>query len=105
MFPSAFYSSLFCFKTKPQISDLLVWEVPYSLRHVVSKEGKELYRYGLNTPKKEDEIYGDGNSYSAEYWQYDARLGKSRNVGQVTNPGEVVIPVSGLASQYIFLVL
>jgi hypothetical protein len=41
MFPTAFYSSLFCFKTKPQISDLLVWEVPYLLRHVVSRVGKE----------------------------------------------------------------
>jgi hypothetical protein len=41
MFPTAFYSSLFCFKTKPQISDLLVWKVPYSLRHVVSRVGKE----------------------------------------------------------------
>jgi len=38
------------------------------------------YRYGMNTQEKDNEIYGEGNSYSAEYWQYDARLGRRWNV-------------------------
>jgi RHS repeat-associated protein len=38
------------------------------------------YRYGFNTQEKDDEIYGAGNSYSAEYWQYDSRLGRRWNL-------------------------
>jgi hypothetical protein len=38
------------------------------------------YSFGMNTQEKDDEIYGAGNSYSAEYWQYDARLGRRWNV-------------------------
>jgi hypothetical protein len=34
----------------------------------------------MNTQEKDNEIYGEGNSYSAEYWQYDARLGRRWNV-------------------------
>ncbi len=42
------------------------------------------YRYGMNTQEKDNEIYGEGNSYSAEYWQYDARLGRRWNVDPVS---------------------
>jgi RHS repeat-associated protein len=38
------------------------------------------YKYGFNTQEKDDEIYGAGNSYTAEYWQYDSRLGRRWNV-------------------------
>jgi hypothetical protein len=39
------------------------------------------YRYGgSGGQEKDDEIYGDGNSYAAEYWQYDSRLGRRWNV-------------------------
>jgi hypothetical protein len=41
------------------------------------------YRYGFNTQEKEDEVYGEGNSTSAEFWQYDARLGRRWNVDPV----------------------
>jgi hypothetical protein len=44
------------------------------------------YSYGMNTQEKDDEIYGAGNSYSAEYWQYDARLGRRWNVDPRPNP-------------------
>ncbi|MBX2985977.1 MAG: hypothetical protein KF882_08435 [Bacteroidia bacterium] len=40
----------------------------------------------MNTQEKDDEIYGKGNSYSAEYWQYDARLGRRWNVDPKPNP-------------------
>jgi hypothetical protein len=41
------------------------------------------YRYGFNTQEKDDEIYGDGNCYTAEFWQYDSRLGKRWNIDPV----------------------
>jgi hypothetical protein len=31
------------------------------------------YRYGFNGQEKDDEIAGIGNSYTAEFWQYDSR--------------------------------
>ena len=33
--------------------------------------------------EKDDEIAGSGNSYTAEYWQYDSRLGRRWNVDPV----------------------
>jgi RHS repeat-associated protein len=38
------------------------------------------YRYGFNGIEKDDEIYGNGNSYTAEFWQYDPRLGRRWNI-------------------------
>jgi hypothetical protein len=46
------------------------------------------YTFGMNTQEKDDEIYGAGNSYSAEYWQYDARLGRRWNVDPVVKEYE-----------------
>ena len=37
----------------------------------------------MNSQEKDNEIYGEGNSYTAEYWQYDARLGRRWNVDPV----------------------
>jgi len=37
------------------------------------------YRYGVNGQEKDDEIYGEGNAMSAEFWEYDARLGRRWN--------------------------
>lgn len=37
------------------------------------------YRYGFNGMEKDDEVKGSGNSYTAEYWQYDSRLGRRWN--------------------------
>lgn len=37
------------------------------------------YKYGFNGQEKDDEISGEGNSYTAEFWQYDPRLGRRWN--------------------------
>jgi len=37
----------------------------------------------MNGQMKDDEIYGEGNTYSAEYWMYDARLGRRWNLDPV----------------------
>lgn len=46
------------------------------------------YRFGFNGQEKDNEIYGDGNSTTAEYWQYDARLGRRWNMDPVLNVWE-----------------
>jgi hypothetical protein len=52
----------------------------YTFGSIMVSVSKREYRYGMNTQEKDNEIYGEGNSYSAEYWQYDARLGRRWNV-------------------------
>jgi len=41
------------------------------------------YKYGFNGMERDDEVSGEGNSYTAEYWQYDPRLGRRFNVDPV----------------------
>jgi hypothetical protein len=43
----------------------------------------ENYKYGFNTQEKDNEIAGENNIYSAEYWEYDARVAKRWNVDPV----------------------
>ena len=38
------------------------------------------YRYGYNGQEKDNEVYGNGSIYTAEFWQYDSRLGRRWNV-------------------------
>jgi len=38
------------------------------------------YRFGFNGQEKDNEIYGEGKSYTAEFWQYDSRLGRRWNL-------------------------
>ncbi len=39
-----------------------------------------IYSFGMNGQLKDDELAGVGNSYTAEYWQYDSRLIRRWNV-------------------------
>ena len=48
----------------------------------------EQYRYGFNGQEKDNEVYGDGKSYTAEYWQYDSRLGRRWNVDPIKTINE-----------------
>jgi RHS repeat-associated protein len=41
------------------------------------------YRYGFNGQEKVDEIAGSANSYTAEFWQYDPRIGRRWNLDPV----------------------
>lgn len=38
------------------------------------------YRYGFNGQEKDNEVYGEGVSYTAPFWQYDARIGRRWNI-------------------------
>jgi RHS repeat-associated protein len=60
----------------------------YTFGSIMVSVSKGEYRYGMNTQEKDNEIYGEGNSYSAEYWQYDARLGRRWNVDPVVKVHE-----------------
>jgi RHS repeat-associated protein len=44
------------------------------------------YRFGFGGQEKDDEIYGKGKTYSAEFWEYDARVGRRWNVDPVERP-------------------
>jgi RHS repeat-associated protein len=44
------------------------------------------YRYGFNGQEKSNEIKGEGQSYTAEYWEYDPRLGRRWNIDPKPNP-------------------
>jgi len=44
------------------------------------------YRYGFQSQEKDNEISGAGNSYTAEFWQYDSRLGRRWNQDPKPNP-------------------
>jgi RHS repeat-associated protein len=44
------------------------------------------FRYGFNGMEKDDEISGTGNNYTAEFWQYDSRLGRRWNQDPKPNP-------------------
>ena len=46
------------------------------------------YRFGFGGQEKDDEVKGNANSYTAEYWQYDARLGRRWNRDPVVKPWE-----------------
>jgi YD repeat-containing protein len=38
------------------------------------------YRYGFNGQEKDNEIAGEGNAYTAQFWEYDPRIGRRWNL-------------------------
>jgi hypothetical protein len=44
------------------------------------------YLFGFNTQEKVDEISGEGNHNTAEFWEYDTRLGRRWNLDPKPNP-------------------
>ena len=46
------------------------------------------YRYGYNSMEKDDEISGEGNSYTAQFWQYDPRVARRWNLDPVVVANE-----------------
>jgi len=50
-----------------------------------TESGVGSYRFGFNGQEKSDEIKGPGNSYTAEFWEYDPRIGRRWNVDPKPN--------------------
>ena len=46
------------------------------------------YRFGFNTQEKDDEVYGEGNLMSAQYWEYDTRIGRRWNIDPIVKDWE-----------------
>jgi RHS repeat-associated protein len=38
------------------------------------------YRYGFNGQEKDNEVSGEGNTYTAQFWEYDSRTGRRLNL-------------------------
>jgi RHS repeat-associated protein len=53
---------------------------PLQKQKRLSKKLPKDYRFGFNGQEKDNEVSGDGNSYTAEFWQYDPRLGRRFNI-------------------------
>jgi hypothetical protein len=53
------------------------------------------YRYGFNTQEKDNEIAGEGNHYTALYWEYDPRTGRRWNLDPVALADESEYVVNG----------
>jgi hypothetical protein len=96
MFPFAKNIAQFCFFPKPNLGGI----VSHPFGSVLSSVSKGEYRYGMNTQEKDNEIYGEGNSYTAEYWQYDARLARRWNVDPVVK--QFQSPYVGLRNNPLF---
>jgi hypothetical protein len=47
------------------------------------KDSSFSYRFGFQGQEGDDEVAGSGNSYTAEYWQYDSRLGRRWNLDPI----------------------
>jgi len=46
------------------------------------------YRFGFNGQEKDDEVAGVGNTMTAEFWEYDARLGRRWNIDPIVKENE-----------------
>ena len=45
-----------------------------------------VYKYGFNGHEKDDEIGGSSNFNTAEFWEYDARIGRRWNLAPKPSP-------------------
>ncbi|MCZ2130759.1 MAG: hypothetical protein LC109_10895 [Bacteroidia bacterium] len=66
---------------------------PFGQAMLSYKNEEYKFAYGLNGQEKEDDIFE--GAYSAEYWQYDSRLGRRWNKDQVERPYFTVYGVLG----------
>jgi hypothetical protein len=57
--------------------------------------GSSDYRYGYNTQERSDEIAGEGNHYTAEFWEYDPRAVMRWNTDPVPLPQKPSYPILG----------
>ncbi len=61
----------------------LSWDSTYNTSVNNCGTSPENYKYGFNTQEKDNEIAGENNIYSAEYWEYDSRVARRWNVDPV----------------------
>ncbi|HLF51558.1 MAG TPA: hypothetical protein VI621_04620, partial [Flavobacterium sp.] len=66
-------------------TDYYPFGMPMPGRSFTSSTG---YRYGFGGQEMDNEISGQGNMYTAEYWEYDARLGRRWNTDPIIKDWE-----------------
>jgi len=59
---------------------------PFGFPMAERSENLSGYRFGFNGQESDGEVYGTKQSYTAEFWQYDTRLGRRWNVDVVRKP-------------------
>lgn len=57
---------------------------PFGMLQVGRSYNAGGYRYGFNGQERSDEVKGEGNSYTAQFWEYDSRIGRRWNLDPVT---------------------
>ena len=60
----------------------------FKLNDPVSGNPGGKMRFGFNNMEGDNEVKGEGNSYTAEFWQYDVRLGRRWNIDPVVKSFE-----------------
>jgi YD repeat-containing protein len=70
-----------CFFT---VGDVQLTTTTYTHTTNCTANSADAYPWGHNGQLKDNEIYGQGNAYSAEYWEYDARLLRRWNTDPIT---------------------
>jgi RHS repeat-associated protein len=81
-----------CLKLEYQPQERVLEENTLFLEKGLEKKGSGLkkrvraYRYGFNGQERTDELKGAGNHYTAQFWEYDPRLGRRWNLDPKPNP-------------------
>jgi RHS repeat-associated protein len=53
---------------------------PFGMEMPLRQSGSNDYRYGYNGMEVDNEVFGNGNSYTTEFRQYDPRLGRWKSL-------------------------
>jgi hypothetical protein len=61
---------------------------PFGMQMVGRTFSAGSYRYGFNGQEKSNEVYGEGNLYTAQFWEYESRIGRRWNTDPVVKPNE-----------------
>lgn len=67
-------------------------KVVHGVFETSGKAGVGVYRYGFNGMEKDNEVKGEGNSYTTEFRQYDPRLGRWLSVDPLAGKREWLSP-------------
>jgi RHS repeat-associated protein len=70
------------------VLDVMSFTDYYAFGMVFREYASKSYRYGFNGQEQDNEIVGSGNIYTAEYWQYDSRLGRRWNIDPIIKKWE-----------------
>jgi RHS repeat-associated protein len=62
------------------------------------------YRYGFNGQERTDELKGAGNHYTAQFWEYDPRLGRRWNVDPLAHKFPNISPYAFVENNPINLI-